>query len=290
MKTIGTNMSFFTLKEFEELRLDRMELCLGKNWSYDENVNKINEHLINANKLEIPVSIHLPVYIPPYFKGKFLDAYYLDVDPQKRAMSFDMLEYNLEKFKNSKVDYFVIHFSGRYDEYEPSQIFETKLDKALMRIDKLAIAYETQIMIEYFGSNINFYEPEKWVGKIKKYDHIDILVDITHLYFAAKWRGFDFQNAFSYLVNYAGAFHIWTTYGEGYYDSSEGYKKYQHIVPNLGQNTSDGWAFDTKEIIDLIVETGKPMIVEAAPYYRNVLYYKESIYSICSYMKEKQIG
>ena len=282
---LGTNMAFFNIDDVEKLSLKRIEVCQGRNRPYDENVLSILENIKRANTIKIPVSVHLPIFIPKDYPWDFLDAYYLDDDMTKVDYAFEILEDNLKRLAIYDIDYYVLHFTGIYLKCEEDNAFKVKLLERCSRLNNLAMKYKIRIYAEYFGSNINFYNVGDWIEVFNTFENLGILLDITHYYFSSKWRGFDFEENLKLLASAAKAFHIWTTFGEGVYQESEGYLKYHHIVPNLEQRKADGWAFDTKEILDLILLTSKPVIIEASPLYGGGTYYLESILGIRKYVK-----
>jgi sugar phosphate isomerase/epimerase len=282
---LGTNMAFFNLETIEQMALQRIEVCQGRHRPYRENVPVIEANMRDAIAKGIPVSVHLPIYIPDDYPWDFLDAYYLDQDPQKAERAFAVLEDNLKMLQRYDVAYCVLHFAGVYEEQEAPETFEARLRKACGRLNALAKTYRLKILVEYFGSNINFFDVEDWINCFKPYESIGILLDVCHFYFAAKWRVFDFEANLRALASRAEAFHLWTTYGDGVYQEAEGYVKFHHIVPNIKQTVAEGWAFDTASVLEVLAKTGKPMIIEASPHYLSYDYYIESIKDIQKFIR-----
>lgn len=282
---LGTNMAFFNIEEIETLKLGRVEVCQGRSRPYAENIPNIEHTLIKANEKGIPISVHLPIYIPLDYPWDFLDAYYLDKDLEKCNYAFNFLEDNLKRLSQFNIDYFVLHFTGVYAEIEPVDVFKNRLIERLNRLNQLALKYDVNINCEYFGSNVNFYDVFDWVEVFKPYVKLGIVLDVTHYYFSSKWRGFDFMENLKYLSQHANAFHLWTTYGQGVYQQAEGYIKYHHIVPNLAQTEKDGWAFNTEEVFKVFLDADKPTIIEASPHYGGKKYYLDSIKQLRDFIK-----
>jgi sugar phosphate isomerase/epimerase len=277
---LGTNMAFFKLETIEQMALTRIEVCQSRHRPYRENVPSIEANIREANDKGIPVSVHLPIYIPDDYPWDFLDAFYLDKDPEKVERAFAVLEDNLKRLQKYHIAYGVLHFAGVYEEAETPEAFNRRLKRACDRLEALAAAYDVKVLVEYFGSNVNFYDVNDWIACFKPYKSIGILLDICHYYFAAKWRAFDFKDNLQLLSSHAEAFHLWTTYGDGVYQEAEGYVKFHHIVPNIEQTEANGWAFDTIDVLSVIAKAGKPMIIEASPHYLSYDYYIDSIKGI----------
>ncbi|MBS7527286.1 TIM barrel protein [Fusibacter paucivorans] len=283
---LGTNMAFFKLETIEQMALKRIEVCQGRHRPYRENVPSIEANIRMANAKGIPVSVHLPIYIPDDYPWDFLDAFYLDKDPVKAAQAFAILEDNLKRLQKYHIAYCVLHFAGVYEEIEAPETFKLRLKSACDRLEALAAAYGIKVLVEYFGSNVNFYDVADWIDCFKPYRSVGILLDTCHFYFAAKWRAFDFEANLRLLASHAEAFHIWTTYGEGVYQEAEGYVKFHHIVPNIEQTSANGWAFDTMRVLTVLAKTGKPMIIEASPHYLSYDYYINSIKGIQKFIHD----
>lgn len=279
---LGANTVHFNIEKLNDFGLNRVEVCLGRSFDFDWHRKKVIREMQSANLLGVPLSVHLPIYLPISFRGDYLDAFFLDESEEMREMSFEMLELNLDKLKKYKIDYFVIHFPGVVTEEENPGTFYEKLHSSLFRINKLAEEYNVTILLEYFGSNINFRMPSDWIDEIGKYPSLGILVDLGHLYFASLQCEFDFSEALEQFLPVAKAYHLWTTNGKSAYGENSNYLKYKHIVPHVDQMVENGWAYDVEKIISLIADTGRPSIIEAAPIYNGNSYYEEGVRSVAT--------
>jgi endonuclease IV len=228
-------------------------------------------------------SIHLPLYIPEWYKEDYLAAFFLSKDEILRKQSFDLLELNLKKLEEKNVDYYVLHFPGVNHTDEDHENFKLFLEKSLFRMNMLAKKYNAKILLEYFGSNILFNDYSKWIDRIKEFSNLGLLLDTGHLYFASKLVPFDFLQAFSVLVKEADAFHFWTTKGKNYYQNNEYYKTYHHIIPNFNQDEKEGWAFDSQLIFNQMLNQEKPIILEASNIYNGHEYLISSIRELLEY-------
>lgn len=282
---LGTNTAHFDIEALRNHGLDCAEVCLGREKPLKANQIKIYTDLERANQLGLPISVHLPIEMPKRFTRDYLDAMFLEADDQQREIAFEMLTLNFEKLSSYQIQYYVVHFPGVITNKEDSQVFLKRLRGVLERMDTIAKTYNVTLLLEYFGSNVNFYEPQQWIDEIEPFSNLGILVDTGHLYFASIIWSFDFMRVLSQFSKVAKAYHIWTTMGSQVYGQSEVYQKYKHIVPHLNQKKAEGWAFDTKEVLDLIMRRDKPIIIEAAPLFMGEKYYKDGIKSMVDYFQ-----
>lgn len=284
----GTNAVNIDLSEALSLDLGRVEFCLGGMDRQAEKLAQIERNMEEAQALGLSYSVHLPLYIPPWFNHYFLDAFFLDPDPGKRELSFRLLAYNLQRLKGRACDYYVIHFPGIYQigDYEPGS-FEPLLTESLDRLEAMAEAAGVRLMLEYFGSNRAFYKIEAWDREIEKRPHLGILADTGHLLFASRIHRFDFLEGLRRLSRSAEAYHLWTTRGRGIYGGNPNYVKFHHIPMHLEQKPSEGWAFDTEAAARIIAAGRGPVIVEASSDYGGKAYIREGIESLRSFFEQE---
>lgn len=277
---LGINIVNLEIEKVVQLGLERVELCLGKEKQYADKLKEFNMSVYKAEELELPYSIHLPVYIENWYPYDLFSAFFIDEDKNKRELSFKLLELNLEKLKGSNPEYLVLHFPGISEKSMDSHLFPEILKESLTRVNNLAKIYEVNIYLEYFGSNKNFCDYNQWISTIEEYENLGILTDTGHLYFASIICGFDFMDALRTLAPSSRAFHLWTTKGDKAYCECECYKAYHHIGPHIKQQRKDGWAFNTEEVIEIIAKENKPVIIEPSIKYRGREYLLEGIESI----------
>lgn len=282
---LGTNTAHFDIEGLKNYGLECAEVCLGREETLKANQTKIYLELQRANQLELPISVHLPIELPSRFTRDYLDAMFLEVDAHQSEIAFEMLALNFEKLSSYHIQYFVVHFPGVVTSLEDPKAFLKRLRNVLERMNTLAKTYKVTLLLEYFGSNVNFYEPQQWIDEINSFSNLGILVDTGHLYFASIIWSFDFIEVLGQFSKVAKAYHIWTTMGDQVYGESEVYQKYKHIVPHINQKKSRGWAFDTKDVLKIISGSNKPIIIEAAPLFMGEKYYKDGIKSIVDYFQ-----
>jgi sugar phosphate isomerase/epimerase len=244
-------------------------------------VQKMLEDLELAKAIAMPYAIHLPVYLSEQWQTNhdFYDAYYLDPSEELRDRTFEMLRERLSK--NYSPMYYVIHFPGIYDKADYEGVaFQPLLDEALMRFSDLAQTYNCQIALEYLGTNEMFSDYSAWLEAVKPYKRVNILLDTGHLYFGCYKRGYCYEEVLAGLAPHCIGFHLWNVHGEGYYDKSEFYQKYRHVVPRNEQSRELGWAFDPKVVIPYLAQFNKPMLVEAGQRYQGEAYFLEGLIQI----------
>lgn len=259
---IGLNVIHFQTDQVEALGIQHVEVCLkfmqkNQKLAVKETVALVDTYLAADQE----VSVHLPVCMPKGYPYGPFEVFFLDDDPQKKASSYALLDANLDLFKGKKIAFFVLHFSGIYQE-EEAACFKVKCHEALSRISQLAVSYKTTILLEYFGLNCNLAKPSDW-QIVNDYPNLGILVDTGHLYFASRMHGFDFYEAFFEMSHFASAYHLWNTGEEaGVYQASLSYQEKHHMPPLLTEVA--GLAIDFNRIASGLLKTQKPLIIEAS--------------------------
>ena len=279
-RTIGLNTVHIGIDELLELGIKRIEICLGRQGTYEQRLNKILNEIRIAEREKLNYSIHLPVYLNDWYDHDYLDAFFLDADEEMREISFRLLEENLQGLEALNNEYYVLHFSGIYRDSFDLEGFDERLGDALERTNQLAERYGKKIFLEYFGGNYGFNDIDQWIEEINKYDHLEILTDTGHLYFSSKINGFNFEEGLKKLVDHSAAFHLWTIRGEESYQNSEYYRKYHHVIPRFQQHKDDGWAFDVLDVVTDLKASKKPVIIEATNIYKGHDFFKEGIKEI----------
>ena len=293
LENLGCNSGYLSAKEIKALGYHFIETSINRHFCDRAMVEKMLGDLEDAKLMKIPYAIHLPIYLPEDWQEKYdcYDAFYLDPDPEKRKLSFDMLENNLSQLtKTYKPMYFVIHFPGIYDmETVYHEDFDLLLKETLEEVEALGQRYECMIALEYFATNSRFARYEDWIEQLKPYKHIGPLLDTGHLYFSCYKHHFDFDEVLKGLAPHCIGFHIWNVYGSGYYNDLKSYKNYRHIVPRLEQTREDGWAFTPSKVIPYLASFNKPILVEAAQYYKGLDYYREGLIQIRELLKNDEL-
>ncbi len=281
MSILGINTVHIKVEEVKPLGFNRLEVCLGRSGTYEERYQKALSEMNYAQTHNIAYSIHLPIYLYDWFEGDYLDAFFLDADIDRREQSFKLLEANIEELKEMNAEYFVMHFPGVYlKPYIELETFDVLLKEGLNRINDIAKSANKKILLEYFGSNIMFSDYEYWTTLISPLSHLGILTDTGHLYYASLLHHFDFLEGFHHLSSYSDAFHLWTTMGDKPYSDNFYYKNYHHIAAHPNQKKSDGWAFDTTAVFQLLLGLNKPVVIEATPIYHGVEFFYESLLAL----------
>lgn len=280
MKRLGMNTVHLNMEEIVALGLNRVEFVLGRGKEYESMLDDVINGIYEAEVMNLPYSIHLPLYLFDWYNEDYLSAFYLDPKEEKRNLSFDFLESNLEHLKRFQPEYYIIHFPGVYKFNQDSGEFNGRLDCTLKRLDEMAKKFEIKLLLEYFGSNFMFYKIDEWIENVGKYDNLGILCDTGHLYFSSIMHGFDFYQGLIKISQHAAAFHLWTTKGKNAYSENPAYQKYHHIVMHTDQDEVDGFAFNVKKTMDIIMKYDRPMIIEASENYGGRSYFIEGIQSV----------
>lgn len=287
MKRLGINTVHLDMNEIIDLGLNRVEFVLGRGKSYEVRHREVMEGMKEAEMLEFPYSIHLPLFTFDWYEEDYLSAFYLDPDKEKRELSFKLLEENLIRLKEFHPEYCIIHFQGVYKFSQDEEKFKKLLNNTLIRLNELSVKYEITLLLEYFGSNYMFYKIDDWIKFINPYSNLGILCDTGHLYFSSIMHEFDFLEGLKKLSESSYAFHLWTTKGDKAYSDSEYYIEYHHIAANMTQKKNDGFAFDVKKVMDIISQYNRPIIIEASEKYQGRKYFLEGIRSIAGYFVKK---
>lgn len=292
LENLGCNSGYLSPREILSLGYNFIETSINKPVYEESIVNRMLGDLDEAKALSMTYAIHLPVFLSEFWQSHYdcYDAFYLDPEEEKRTLSFDMLEENLARLtKHYRPMYFVIHFPGIYDlDVHYSEGFEPLLEESLNRIEELGQKYECIIALEYFATNARFANYQDWIKKTQKLEHVALLLDTGHLYFSCYKNHFDYDEVLKGLAPYCIGFHLWNVKGTGYYNESESYKAYRHIVPHLEQTRALGWAFTTAELIPYLGTFNKPILVEASQRYKGMPYYKEGLIQIREMLKNDE--
>lgn len=283
-ENLGCNSGYLSPREILSLGYNFIETSINKPL-YDEGiVKRMLGDLDEAKELGMSYAIHLPIFLSDYWQSHYdcYDAFYLDPDAEKRELSFGMLEENLIRLTSDyQPMYFVIHFPGIYDsETSYSDDFNLILEEGLNRLELLGQKYGCVIALEYFATNSRFTPYQLWIEKTKGLARVALLLDTGHLYFACYKHHFDYDEVLRGLAPHCIGFHVWNVRGTGYYNESESYKAYRHIVPHLEQTRVAGWAFTTEKLIPFLGTFNKPILVEASQRYKGMDYYKEGLVQI----------
>lgn len=281
---LGCNSGHLTPKQISELGYGMIETSLGKLQPYEQMVQKNLTDLDEAKALGMGYSIHLPVHLPKVWLENydFYDGFYLDPSAEKRELSFEVLEDNLKRLSTEyKPVYYVLHFPGIYPMSTVyTEDFSKLLHESLSRMNALAKAYGCVLALEYFGTNARFAHYEDWIEAIGRYEHLSILLDTGHLYFNCYKNGYNYDEVLYGLAPHCIGFHLWNVRGEGFYDQSEYYKKYHHIVPHKDQRRSEGWAFEAETVIPYLAKFGKPILIESGQRYNGEEYFMQGLIQI----------
>lgn len=289
LENLGCNCGHLSPEAIKALGYHFIETSFWQRDAYEDMVPKILKALDAAKAMAMPYAIHLPVYLSDQWRADhgFYDAFFLDPDPKLRERSFAMLEENLSRLSQTyQPMYYVLHFPGIYPAetlYEEG--FDVVLQDSLQRLDALARQYSSTLAVEYFATNARFADYREWLAALAPYERLKPLLDTGHLYFNCHKNGYDYDEVIQGLAPHCIGFHLWNICGEGYYDESECYQKYHHIVPHLGQSRETGWAFDPEKLIPYLAQFDKPLLIEAGQRFNGLDYFMEGLVQIREMLK-----
>jgi sugar phosphate isomerase/epimerase len=277
-RSLGSNTNNAAVETLASMGFTRIEVCLGRHRPYHDMLSGIFSDLDKAEALGMAYTIHLPLCLYEWFPFDYLDGYYLDPDPEKRALAFRFLEENLRQLtQRYKPDYYVMHFPGIYRNAYHGLDFQGILHESLGKLQALAERFGILLALEYFGSNRDFNRPAQWVEALAGYSRLAPLLDTGHLYFSCLMNGIDFDQAIQELGPHCVGFHIWTVQGTEFYGNSSFYRQYHHVVPHPGQRRSEGWAFEPGEVYRKLRAFDAPLVVEASSLFGGPDYYLEGL-------------
>lgn len=265
---LGINTFFIDVNEAYNLGLRRVEIVTSSKEKALSDAEK-------ASRNSMKYSVHLPVFLPEWYKFGQWDVFFCDTDPEKRKVSLELFEENLDFVKDFDMEYTILHFGGILHELcgqELSQ-YHHIVEESLAKIESLSLKYNLKILLEYFGLNKNLMLPENWLSLVSGKDSLGLLIDTGHLYFSCLYNNLNTQVTLDQLACNASAFHIWNTMGKDHY------WKYHHVAPHSSQLAEDGWAFSTQELMETLYTANPtaPIIIEPNVLFGGKEYILESI-------------
>ncbi|MGE5328026.1 MAG: sugar phosphate isomerase/epimerase family protein [Deltaproteobacteria bacterium] len=268
---LGINTFFIDVKEAYDLGLKRVEIVTNSKQKTLSDAEK-------AYKYSMKYSIHLPVFLPDWYSAGQWDAFFCSPSEEKRDISFNLLEENLDFIKSLNSEYAITHFSGIVPPLASDQLesYPGLVEQSLSRIQALSQKYGIKILIEYFGLNKNLYSPDVWRNLLKDRSNIGLLMDTGHLYFSCINNNLNLEDALNTLGSHSSAFHIWNTKG------TDHYWEYHHVAPTPIQSIEDGWAFTIPSLVQKLTSfnPSAPLIIEPNVLFGGKEYILESIKSM----------
>lgn len=265
---LGINSFFIEVEESHNLGLKRIEIVTSEK----------EKALLDAEKaarLSMRYSIHLPVFLPEWYQFGQWEVFFCDTDPDKRNISFELLEENLSFIKDLDSEYAILHFGGVLPKLssQGQECYTDIVNQSISKIESLASKYNIRILLEYFGLNKNFFQPSDWLCHISGRKDIGLLIDTGHLYFSCLYNNLVFKETLEQLACHSSAFHIWNTKGKDHY------WKYHHVAPRSSQLCEEGWAFSTLDVIKALhsANPSAPVIIEPNVLFGGKEYILESI-------------
>lgn len=222
--------------------LDRFEV-------FDFGEDKLERLKAFIKKKKRPFSFHVPFLRPPYFPYVGVTSFFLNDDPIKRVLSFQLINSTLHYSKMWKADFVVTHLNWKEDSSNKIRVLKLA-DKTESRFCELADKYNMPINVEYGGYTGHFYRPAQFVEFVRDHPLLGICVDIGHTFLISKTRNRNFLKEVETMAPYARSIHVWNTKGLDHC------KKHGHVPVHPSQKPKEGWV-DIKKVLEVLLSANK---------------------------------
>ena len=205
------------------------------------------ESFIKSKKL--PFSFHVPFFRPSYFPYTGVTTFFLNDDPEKRALSFKLIDSTMHYANKWSADFVVTHLTWKDDSLDRKKVMDlTSYTRS--KFCDLADRYKLPINIEFGGYSGHFHEPEQFVDFVKDHSSLGICIDIGHTSLISGIRNRNFFRDIEIMAPHTKSIHMWNTKG------LEHNKKHNHVPVHPSQKAEDGWV-DIKKTLEIILGHNK---------------------------------
>ncbi|MGR3294475.1 MAG: TIM barrel protein, partial [Candidatus Scalindua sp.] len=128
---------------------------------------------------KLPFSFHVPFFRPSYFPHIGVTTFFLNDDPNKRALSFKLINSTMHYAKGWKADFVVTHLTWMEDSQNRQKVMALASNTE-SRFCALADRYNMPINVEFGGYSGHFHEPAQFVEFVKDHPLLGICIDIGH--------------------------------------------------------------------------------------------------------------
>ncbi|MDO8673294.1 MAG: sugar phosphate isomerase/epimerase family protein [Dehalococcoidia bacterium] len=183
------------------------------------------------------VSIHLPLLETPWYPHAVTWSLLNDLSPERRELTFKMVEETLQLASDLNPRYMVVHFPTPGAEHSGEVSHVMALDigrRSAERLARLSEAYGVPIMIEGFGPS-PLLNPEFLMEVVTTYPSLRYCLDIAHTFISSQRDGFDYFEFVRAMAPHIGTVHLWSTRG------IQDYLAYRHIPLHPTLKPEDGW-------------------------------------------------
>ena len=188
------------------------------------------------------LSFHAPMPRPAFFPFAGVSCFFLNENPEHRALSFSLVEETLQHAQSWQADYVVTHLTfGKTDTRNPVTARDLA-NRACAKLAALSDQYAIPIHLEFAAYTRAFNLPEQFVGVVSQYDELGICLDTGHTMLGARLHGRDYLDDIRALAPQTKSLHLWNTRGENQ----------AHIPLHPSQLPSEGW-IDIEQTLKIVI-------------------------------------
>jgi len=188
------------------------------------------------------LSFHAPMPRPAFFPFAGVTCFFLNEDPDRRALSFRLLEETLRYAQAWNADHIVTHLTyGKTDTSDPGKALGLARNAGEI-FAALSDRYGIPIHLEFAAYTRSFNKAGQFVGIVSQYEELGICVDSGHTMLGARMHGRDYLDDIRTLAPQARSLHLWNTQA----------KDQIHVPLHPSQSASQGW-IDIEKILEIVL-------------------------------------
>jgi endonuclease IV len=197
------------------------------------------EMAVNGHK---GLSFHAPMPRPVFFPFSGVTCFFLNEEPERRDLSFQVIEDTLQYARDWGADYVVTHLTyGRTDTSDPNKAKQLARE-ACERLAALSNDYRVPINIEFAAYTQAFNEPEQFIELVSQHTELGICIDTGHTMFGAQIHKRDYFDDIAILAPHTRSMHLWNTRCE----------VHDHIPLHPSQSPQEGW-IDIEQTLEIVL-------------------------------------
>ncbi|MBI2863565.1 MAG: sugar phosphate isomerase/epimerase [Chloroflexi bacterium] len=183
------------------------------------------------------VSVHLPLLETLWYPHAVTWSLLNDLRPERRELTFRMIEETLQLSIELNPRYLVVHFPAPAAEDNGEIPAKVALDigrRSAERLAHLSEVFGVPIMIEGFGPS-PLLTPDFLTEVVTNYPALRYCLDVSHTFIASRRDGFDYFEFVRAMAPHLGTLHLWSTRG------IDDYLAFRHIPVHPTLRPADGW-------------------------------------------------
>lgn len=216
---------------------------------FDFQENRLGKLKTFFDEKKLPFSFHVPFFRPSYFPYIGVTTFFLNEDPDRRSLSFKLINSTMHYAKGWKADFVVTHLTWKEDSKNRRKTLKLAINTGLKFCD-LSDKFNLPINVEFGGYSGFFHEPVQFVDFVKDHPLLGICIDIGHTSLISGVRDRDFFKDIEIMAPYTKSIHVWNTKGLDHC------RKYNHVPVHPSQKTVEGW-IDIKKTLEIILSHNK---------------------------------